>query len=134
MRRVISALGLMMLFAGGTGLRAEVAPPVDTREPVRLTMEQCLSMGLENNPQLELKKAQVAQAESQVQQATASRYPTVNFSANAVRSNRLPSFSTGGFIMMPTSPGVANPSGGVVPGLPTHIHLLPFPSLSLIHI
>lgn len=114
-----AALALAALLFSGAA-RAETATPFDAREPVRMTLEECIKMGLERNPELGVTEAQADQAASQVTQAKANRYPSVDMSATVVRTNTLPDFATG-------DPTFFNTSVPTTPGVPVHVHQLGFP-------
>jgi outer membrane protein TolC len=122
---------LLIILSGGAVVQSQVVPPADTPGPVILTMDECVKRGLERNPQIGQAEAKVDEAEAKVKQARSKLYPTLKFSANAVRSNKLPEFKTSEPEYIPTTVGMANPSGGLVPGLPTHIHMLPFPGFEM---
>ncbi len=125
----VFALALLVLC--GASVKSQEVPPADTREPVRLTMEECIETGLARNPRIEQAEAKVDEAKAKLDQARARLYPSVEFSANAVRSNKLPEFKTTDPQYIPTTMPMANPSGGLVPGLPAHIHMLPFPGFEM---
>jgi outer membrane protein len=114
---------LLILIAIGAAPRAEeTVGPSDAREPVRLTLAECIGIGLENNPELGISKAQIDQAKGQVTQAKAKQYPTVKFSANAVRTNMLADLGGSGVVMFNSTV----PTSG---GVPVHVHQIPFPNL-----
>jgi outer membrane protein len=115
---------LLILIVVGAAPRAEeTVSPSDAREPVRLTLDECLALGLDNNPEIGLSKAQADAAKGQLMQAKAKLYPTVKFSANAVRTNMLADLGGSGVVMYPTT---VPTSGGVA----AHVHQIPFPNLA----
>ncbi len=129
MRSLVTAMTLIgvMLMSGAP--RSEVAPPADVQEPVRLTLDQCIALGLEQNPELMMTKSQVDQAKGQTMQAKAGKLPTVRLSANAVRSNTLPEFATGAPTYFATGIGEVSPGGPI--SSPAHIHMIAFPGIEM---
>jgi outer membrane protein TolC len=122
MKRWVSALALtIMIAAGQQGLGAETADLSAAREPVRLTLEQCIRMGLERNPEVGVAAAQVDEARSKVDQAKAKKHPTLSASATYVRTNGLPQFKSGDPTAISTSPG----------GVPSHTHYYYFPGFEM---
>jgi len=132
MRSLLTALGLIFFISFASVVHGEVAPPADTREPVRLTLADCISLGLAQNPQLDMGKAQIDQARSRTLQAKAGKLPTVKFSASVVRSNQLMEFKTSDPTMFPSGPSVIDPNN---PGVPypgvIHVHQLGFPGFEI---
>jgi outer membrane protein TolC len=83
MRSLVTAMTLIgvMLMSGAP--RSEVAPPADVQEPVRLTLDQCIALGLEQNPELMMTKSQVDQAKGQTMQAKPPALPPISPPASA---------------------------------------------------
>ncbi|MFO8056232.1 MAG: TolC family protein [bacterium] len=131
MKLQYSVFALIMAVLCGAAVRSQVVSQADTREPTSLTLEECIETGLARNPQIGRAEAKVDEAEAKVKQARSNLYPSLEFSANAVRSNQLPEFKTTEPQYIPTTMPMANPSGGLVPGLPAHIHMLPFPGFEM---
>lgn len=123
---IMAIICLVLLFSP-SGLRSQAAPPAEGKEPVRLTLSECKRIGIERNPEIEVSRAQVDQSEGLVIQAKSNLYPTLNLTANVVRSNKLPEFNASAPTLFPSSMPLANASGGVVPGMPSHVHMLGFP-------
>ncbi len=132
MRSVISAMAIIFLALAAAPLGSQVVPPVDANEPVRLTLDECVSMALDNNPELEVKKAGVDVAQGQLIQAKAARNPTLKVTGNAVRSNQLPDFGTGDDVtLFPTGVSIIDPNDPASVSSPQHYHLIGFPSFEM---
>lgn len=129
MRGILTALLLSCLIFTAGSVPAEVAPPADVQEPMKLTLEECIALGLEQNPGLMVSKAQVDQAKGQTMQAKAGKLPKVTLSGNAVHSNTLPEFATGTPTYFPTGPGQVSPGGPI--STPVHVHMLAFPGIEM---
>jgi len=115
-----------IFFASGRSL-SETGTAARASQPLRLTLEECIELGLENNPQLNVSEAQVEQARAQVVQARANKLPTLSLTANWVRSNKLPDFKTGDVTLFDSGPNqpLLGPPG------PLHVHQIPFPGFEI---
>ena len=121
------AVILLMAVLGICGVaRAEQSPP---SEALKLNLEDCIKQGLSNSPQIKMSEANVEYAKGKVMSAGSNLVPQVKFSANAVRENMLPTFTTGAMTYYPTSFPMAGPNGP--PLTPDHIHLWGFPSFGM---
>ncbi|HUT52903.1 MAG TPA: TolC family protein [bacterium] len=127
MRSFVTVMALIGLIFMAGAPRSEVAPPADVREPVKLTLDECIALGIEQNPQLMVSRAQADQAKGQTMQAKAGKLPKVTLSANAVHSNMLTEFATGTPTYFSTGPSEA--SG--LPSTPIHFHMLAFPGIEM---
>lgn len=57
--------------------------PAQNKTPERLNLENCISMGLQNNPSLHSSQSFMEEKKTKVKEAFAGFYPRVNFSSNA---------------------------------------------------
>lgn len=121
------AVILLMAVLGFCGVaRAEQSP----RSPaLKLNLEECISQGLANSPQIKMSEANVEYAKGKLISTKANLIPHVTASASAVRSNMLPTFTTDGLLYIPTSFPVAGINGPPLP--PDHIHLIAFPNIGM---
>ena len=107
--------------------------PGQTPEPnpqaFKLTLEDCIKLGIENSPQLKMAQANVDYAKGKLLSAGANLVPKINASATYVHSNMLPQFNTSGKpTLIPTTFPFANDS---TPLTPDHIHYLAFPGFEM---
>ena len=133
MRSFKLVLAFLIVFLPGTIIHSQEAIPLDNREPLRLTLEECVKMGLERNPELQIEKSQVDQARSKTTQIKSAKTPSLDFSANYVVSNMLPDLKYTDPTYFASSTGFANPDGSLVPGLPGHVHLIAFPGFEFVN-
>jgi len=115
--------GLVLALLSVMQMGAQNSTPV-SGEPLRLTLDEAIAMGLTRNPQIALGEAASDAAAAQTMQAKSHLYPSVALSGNWVHSNTLPEFKTGSTTYIPTLP----PND---PGVPFHYHLLPFPGFEM---
>ncbi len=107
---------LLILF-GGLGLSAQTVK--------RLTLEDCIRLGLEKNPQIKIAEAQIEGARGKEISVRANLIPKVTATGSAVTSNMLPNLKTGEPQLMPTTFPFANTQMDPLP--PDHIHFIAFP-------
>jgi len=90
---------------------------------LRLTLDDCLKLGLENSPQIKMSQANVDYAKGKVVSARSELIPKINASGTYTRTNMLTDFKVGEPTYIPTSYPMATPSGPPLP--PDHLHLVP---------
>ena len=115
--------GLILALLSVILMGAQTATPV-SGEPLRLTLDEAIRMGLERNPGVAASVAASDAAAAQVMKAKANQYPTLDLSGNWVHSNTLPEFTTGA----PTYYRTSMPN---TPAVPAHYHLFAFPSIEM---
>lgn len=120
-RTALAGLFFVLLAALQSGAQSSV--PV-SGEPLRLTLDEAIKMGLERNPQVAMNEAAADAASAQVMKAKSNLYPSVKLSANWVHANTLPEFAAGEPSYYPTTP----PNTGAVP---VHYHYWAFPGFEM---
>jgi outer membrane protein len=133
MRSIKLVLAFLIIFLVGTTIHSQETMPPDYGEPLQLTLEECIEMGLERNPELQIEKSQVDQAKSKTMQIKSNKVPSLDLSANYVISNTLPDLKLTDPQYFASSSGFADPNGNIVPGLPGHIHLVGFPGFEFVN-
>ena len=124
--RAIFLFLAVFLFCGLA--RAEDAKQVQV---LKLSLDDCVKMGIENSPQIKAAQANVEYARGKVISARSNLIPKVTGSATYMNSNMLTNFSvdSGAATMIPTSFPFTGAGG--IPLPPDHIHYWSFPGFEM---
>jgi len=117
----------VLIFAGALLIFSQKAEAQS--KVMKLSLNDCLRIGLANNPQIKMAEAKVESARGKLISARSYLIPQIKASGLYTHANNLPEFKISGMNMIPTSFPVANESGTPLP--PTHIHLIPFPDFEM---
>ena len=112
----------VLILLWGFSLRAEPG------EVLKLSLDECIKLALENSPQIKMAEAKVESARGKLVSTRSYLIPQLNASGVYTRASNLPEFKSGEMQMIPTSFPFANES---TPLPPTHLHFIPFPSFEM---
>lgn len=103
--------------------------PFASNSAQKLTLEDCIRLGLENNPQIKIAEYAIKDAKGQKIKVRANMIPQVTASGSFVTSDMLTNFEIGEPTMMPTSFPFANDEMDPLP--PDHIHYIGYPGFEI---
>jgi outer membrane protein len=93
MTLIVCSLAMLFVSAGAKESRAaaSTAPSMPESAPAKLTLEQCISLALENNPGLQAEREKVLELENDYRIAASGLYPKLSISAyyNRLDEDRL---------------------------------------------
>jgi len=100
----------------------------EQNQVLSLTLEDCVQLGLKNNPQIKIAELKLEEARAKLISTGTSFIPTLTASGVYTHANNLPEFKMGEPTMIPTTFPMAN-DGTPLP--PDHLHYLPFPGFEM---
>ena len=123
----IRAMLLFLAAFFASGLAG--AQSASTNPALKLTLDDCIKLGLQNSPQIKMAEANVKYAEGKMISVESNLYPKVTASAMGARMNTLSNFDINGYVLIPTTFPVPNTGGATLP--PDHIHYVEFPNFEI---
>jgi len=114
--------GMIIIFSNSALAQAE------QNQVLNLTLEDCVQLALENNPQIKIAGLKLDEARSKLISTGTAFIPTLTASGVYTHASNLPEFKMGAPTMIPTTFPMAN-DGTPLP--PDHLHYLPFPGFEM---